>query len=135
MYIRMHSVYSDYHYITKTVAIGNHRSSHQTFHIIVNVASPVKEGLLRSLLPNGKILYQTDFTDSEVKGKYAMELQRLLKRDWKKNRRRHILFQCLNGRETSTGTAVAFWINVMGLPLNQILDQILEKRVLFRQSV
>lgn len=113
-------------YLTDTVAIGNASASYDTFRIIVKADCPVEEGIRRTILDNKKILYQLNIRDLSIERIEA--LQSMLRRDWKKDRHRHILFQCEDGGERSTSVAIAFLLHTTGLPLSHIMDRILLQR-------
>ena len=113
-------------YLTDTVAIGNQHAPHEPFRVIVRADCPVEEGIRRTILDNKKILYQLNIRD--LTAEHIASLQSMLRRDWKKDRHRHILFQCEDGGERSTSVAISFLLHTTGLPLSQILDRILLKR-------
>lgn len=112
-------------YITETVAIGDTSAPHDAFRIIVQADCTV-EGIHRMVLDNKKILYQLNIKDLD-----AEQIERLLtmlRRDWKKDRHRHILFQCEDSGERSTSVAISFLMRTTVIPLSQILDRIMVQR-------
>lgn len=112
-------------YITDTIAIGNQHASHEPFRVIVR-ADCLEEGIRRTVLDNKKILYQLNAKDLTMERSEV--LQSMLRRDWKKDRHRHILFQCEDGGERSTSIAISFLLHTTTLSLSQIMDRILVKR-------
>ena len=113
-------------YITETVAIGDASAPHDAFRVIVCADCPVEEGIRRTVLGNKQILYQLNIKDLDA-GQIE-NLLTMLRRDWKKDRHRHILFQCEDSGERSTSVAISFLMRTTVMPLSQILDRIMVQR-------